>query len=106
MTDSDDKDMAIASSIRALSAHARENAWVFIRSNPHLSTTSEAQDHKSAVELVCDAMDALADSALERKVAYPEFNVLRLQLIKLHSFPPNEYLEPVTQAFADAGRLR
>ncbi|OAV53089.1 hypothetical protein A6U98_30515 [Rhizobium sp. WYCCWR10014] len=98
--------MAIARSIRALSAYARENAWLYVRSSPHLSTKSEADAHKAAVESVCDAMDALANEALERKVAYSEFDALRKHLIKLNSFPPNEYFEPVARAFAESGGLQ
>lgn len=106
MTNSSEKDMAIARSIQALSAYARKNAWVFVRPNPHLPTESEADAHKAAVESICDAMDALANKALERKVAYSEFDALRKQLIKLNSFPPSEYFEPVARAFAEKGALQ
>ncbi|CAK06335.1 hypothetical protein RL0839 [Rhizobium johnstonii 3841] len=51
-------------------------------------------------------MDALANEALERKVAYSEFDALRKHLIKLNSFPPNEYFEPVARAFAESGALQ
>ncbi|XKM41289.1 hypothetical protein A4U53_011120 [Rhizobium ruizarguesonis] len=106
MTDPNKKDMAIARSIRALSAYARNNSFVFVRPTNKLTTPPQAEAHKAAVESVCDAMDALANEALERKVAYSEFDALRKQLIKLNSFPPNEYFEPVARAFAENGGLQ
>ncbi|NDK53117.1 hypothetical protein [Rhizobium laguerreae] len=106
MTEPNQKDMAIAISIRALSAYARKTSFVFVRSTNELTTPAQADAHKAAVESVCDAMDALANEALERKVAYSEFDPLRKHLIKLNSFPPNDYFEPVARAFAESGALQ
>jgi hypothetical protein len=90
----------ISKAITAFTAYARNHADITGWDIDHQPTPAEEEERRSAIETICDEMDALSQNADSR---LSDFEKLRH---KYDFFPPAppEFLHAVAEAFLAAGR--
>ena len=90
----------IRESVGAYTAHIRKYADIAGWDIGHQPTPAEKAERRSAIEAICDEMDALAQKQNSR---FSDFEALRCMYDFLPAAPP-ELLLGVAEAFLSAGR--
>ena len=95
---------AIARLTNYVRKHAHLTSWETIPGQ-YRPTTNESSARISAINRICDEMEALAQRSGSDDVRFPDFHVLKDKLAEHHCFLSTEHMKAVSEAFWAVGRL-